>query len=85
MVPRRKTALLVAAGLLLVAAAAWAQREFRVLRGFEQANHARLNQIINLHTGRHAHHHVVSNTFDQRCIILNTNLISVLLRFIVHG
>src|SRR5690606_26330756 len=35
MVPRRKTALLVAAGLLLVAAAAWAQREFRVLRGFE--------------------------------------------------
>lgn len=35
MVPRRKTALLVAAGLLLVAAAAWGQREFRVLRGFE--------------------------------------------------
>lgn len=35
MVPRRNTALLVAAGLLLVAAAAWAQREFRVLRGFE--------------------------------------------------
>ncbi len=35
MVPRRKTALLMAAGLLLAAGAAWAEREFRVLRGFE--------------------------------------------------
>jgi hypothetical protein len=33
--PRRRTALLVAAGLMLVAGAAWAEREFRVLRGFE--------------------------------------------------
>lgn len=33
--PRRRTALLVAAGLILVAGAAWAEREFRVLRGFE--------------------------------------------------
>ena len=35
MVPRRKSALLVTAGLLLAASAAWAEREFRVLRGFE--------------------------------------------------
>jgi hypothetical protein len=35
MVPRRKAALLVAAALMLVAGAAWAEREFRVLRGFE--------------------------------------------------
>ena len=35
MVPPRRSALLVAAALLLAAGAAWAQREFRVLRGFE--------------------------------------------------
>ena len=35
MVPRRRSALLVAAALLLAAGAAWAEREFRVLRGFE--------------------------------------------------
>lgn len=32
---RRHKALLLAAGLMLVAGAAWAEREFRVLRGFE--------------------------------------------------
>src|SRR5690606_6398845 len=35
MVPPRRSALLVAAALLLAAGAAWAEREFRVLRGFE--------------------------------------------------
>jgi hypothetical protein len=35
MILRRKMELLAAAGLLLAAGAAWAEREFRVLRGFE--------------------------------------------------
>jgi hypothetical protein len=35
MIPRRKWTLLVAAGLLTVTGGAWAQREFRVLQGFE--------------------------------------------------
>ena len=35
MTPRARWTVLLASGLMLVAGAAWAEREFRVLRGFE--------------------------------------------------
>lgn len=52
MLPRRKSALLLAACLMLVAGAAWAEREFRVLRGFEaHADYTELPQDWNQPAG----------------------------------
>ena len=44
---------------------------------FEQADHARLDQVFHLNTGWQASQHMVSNTLDQGGIILHQPILRI--------
>ena len=54
-------------------------------RDFEQADHAGLDQVIHLHTGRQTRQQVVGDALDQGRIALDKFVLAVARRLAVHA
>ncbi|MNN08301.1 hypothetical protein D3C81_1211530 [compost metagenome] len=51
---------------------------------FEQADHAGLDQVFHLHTGRQTRQQVIGDTFDQRRIALDQLVLTIARSLAVH-